>query len=106
MPKPFHELQSELLHLSQCLGIAAQGGIGCLNRIFKMWPDERFVQGEKNIGSKGREGSFQVKQHPTSFIGNSDIIFSTEPGVLDNSEVSGGDVGMVLVLGGLWDGRV
>ncbi len=32
----------------------------CLNRIFKMWPDERFVQGEKKIGGKGREGSFQV----------------------------------------------
>ncbi len=54
--------------------------MGCLNRIFKMWADERFVQGEKNIGGTGHEGSFQAKQHPTGFIA-SDIIFSTEPGV-------------------------
>ncbi len=54
----------------------------CLNRIFKMWPDERFVQGEKNIVSKGREGSFQVKQHPLGFIGSAgNIIFITEPGI-------------------------
>ncbi len=52
-----------------------------------MWPDIRFVQGEKNIGSKGREGSFQVKQHPTGTIGSADdIIFSTEPGAKDNSQ--------------------
>ncbi len=56
-----------------------------------MWPDERFVQQEKNIGGKGRKGSFQVKHHPTGFIGNTDdIIFSTEPGVWDNSQVFGG----------------
>ncbi len=56
--------------------------MGCLNKIFKMWADERIVQGEKNIGGKDREGSFEVKQHPTGFIGNTnDIIFSTEPGV-------------------------
>ncbi len=59
--------------------------MGCLNRIqdvFKMWADERFVQGEKNTGGKGRKGSFQVKEHPTGFIGSTDdIIFSTEPGV-------------------------
>ncbi len=47
-----------------------------------MWPDERFVQGEKNIGGKGREGSFQVKQRPTGFIGSANgITLSTEPGV-------------------------
>ncbi len=35
-----------------------------------------------DIGNKGREGSFQVKQHPMGFIGSTDdIIFSTEPGV-------------------------
>ncbi len=56
--------------------------MGSLNRILKMWPDERFVQGEKYIGGKGHEGSFQVIQHPTGFIGSADdIIFSTEPGV-------------------------
>ncbi len=56
-----------------------------------MWADERFVQGEKNIEGKGREGSFQAKQHPTGFIGSTDdIIFSTEPGVLVNSQVFGG----------------
>ncbi len=29
--------------------------MGCVNRIFKMWPDERFVQGEKIIGGKVKE---------------------------------------------------
>ncbi len=37
--------------------------MGFLNRIFKMWSDERLVQGEKSTGAKGREGSFHVKQH-------------------------------------------
>ncbi len=60
-------------------------GVGwnsCLTSIFKMWPEKDFVQEAKNTGGKGREGSFQVKQHPTGFIGSAnDIIFSTEPGV-------------------------
>ncbi len=56
--------------------------MGFLNSTFKMWPDKRFIQVEKNIRGKGREGSFQVKQHPMGFIGSADdIIFSTEPGV-------------------------
>ncbi len=56
--------------------------MGYLNKIYKMWAKERFVQGKKNIGGKGLEGSFQVKQHPTGFIGSADdIIFSTEPGI-------------------------
>ncbi len=56
-------------------------GLGGLNRICKMWADERFVQGEKNTGGKGRERSFQVKQHPTGTIGSTgDIFFNTEPG--------------------------
>ncbi len=59
--------------------------MGCLSRIqdvFKMWANERSVQGEKNTGGKGRKGSFHVKKHPTGFIGSTDdIIFSTEPGV-------------------------
>ncbi len=56
--------------------------MGNLNRRFKMRPDERFVQGEKNIRGNGREGSFQVKQHPTVFIASADdIVFSTEPGI-------------------------
>ncbi len=55
--------------------------MGCLNRIFEVWADERFVQGEKNTGGKGRKGSFQLNQHLTGFIGSTDdIIFSTEPG--------------------------
>ncbi len=53
-----------------------------LNSIFKMWTDKNFVLGDKNTGGKGREGSFQVKQHPVEFIGSADdVIFSTEPGV-------------------------
>ncbi len=56
--------------------------MGCFNSIFKMWPDKNVVQGEKNTGGKGREGSFQVKQHPTGFIGSADgIIFSSGPGL-------------------------
>ncbi len=56
--------------------------MGCLNRIFKMWVDESFVQMEKNTESKGRKGSFQVEQLPTGLIGSTDdIIFRTEPGV-------------------------
>ncbi len=56
--------------------------MGCLNRIFKVWKDKCFVQGEKNIGDKGHEGSFEIKQHLTGIIGSADdIIFSTEPGV-------------------------
>ncbi len=34
--------------------------MSCLNNIFKVWPDKHFVQGEKNTGGKGYEGSFQV----------------------------------------------
>ncbi len=65
--------------------------MGCLNSIFQVWSDKGFVQGEKITGGKGRKGSFQVKQHPTGFIGSTDdIIFSTEPGVKDDSQVIGG----------------
>ncbi len=42
--------------------------MGCLNSIFKLGPDENVVQGEKNIGGRGHEGSFQKKQHPTGFM--------------------------------------
>ncbi len=57
-------------------------GMCCLNSIFKVWSDKGFVQGEKITVRKGRKGSFQVKQHPTGFIGSADdIISSTEPGV-------------------------
>ncbi len=60
----------------------------CLKSIFKMWPDKNFVQGEINTGGKGREESFQIKQHPSGFIGGADdIMFNTEPGVCDNSQV-------------------
>ncbi len=56
--------------------------MGSLNKIFKMRPDKGFLQGEKNIGGKGREESFKVKRHPTGVIGSADdIIFSAEPGV-------------------------
>ncbi len=38
------------------------------------------MQGEENTRGKGRDASFQVKHHPTGFIGSADdIIFSTEP---------------------------
>ncbi len=68
MPKPFQELQSELLHLFPCLCVAGDDGMGGLNSVFKKWPDKRFVQGEKNTGCKGCKGSFQEKQHPTGFL--------------------------------------
>ncbi len=56
--------------------------MGCWNRIFKMRPDERFVQGEKNTLGKGREESFKVKQNTMGFTGSADnIIFSLKPGI-------------------------
>ncbi len=67
--------------------------MGCLNSIFQVWPDKGFVQGGRggDTGGKGRKGSFQVKQHPTGFLGSTDdIILSTEPGVEDDSQVFGG----------------
>ncbi len=33
--------------------------MGYFNSIFKMWPDKNCVQGEKIIGDRDREGSFQ-----------------------------------------------
>ncbi len=63
----------------------------CLNSIFKLWPDKSFVQGRKNTGSKGREKSFQIKQHPTGFIGSADdITFSIETDIEGNFQVFGG----------------
>ncbi len=59
MSKSFHELQSELRHLFQCLGVVTKDGMGCLNRIFKMWVDERFVQGEKILGVRAAKDSFR-----------------------------------------------
>ncbi len=71
-----------------------------------MWSDKDFVHGEKKNGGKGRKGSFQVKQHPTGFIGSTlfsalSLVFKTIPRswVVET-------VGRVWVLGGLWDGRV
>ncbi len=61
---------------------ASRDKMGYSNSIFKMWPDKKIVQGEKNDVGKGREGSFQIKQYSTRFIGNADdIIFSTANGV-------------------------
>ncbi len=37
MPKPFHELQSELLHLFQRLCVAEEDKMGYLNSIVKIW---------------------------------------------------------------------
>ncbi len=59
MLKSFHELQSELLHFFQCLSVVVYDGIGCLNRIFKVRADERFVQGVKNIGRRAAKGRFR-----------------------------------------------
>ncbi len=47
---------------------------------YKLNGNESMVSMITTIGC--REGSDQVKQHPTGFIGSADyIIFSTEPGV-------------------------
>ncbi len=41
--------------------------------------EKRLVHGEENTGCKGRAGPFQIKQHPTGFIGSTgDNIFITE----------------------------
>ncbi len=47
MAKPFDELQSKLLHLFQCLCVAALDGMGCLDGIFQVWSDKGFVQWDK-----------------------------------------------------------
>ncbi len=82
--------------------------MGCLNSIFKIWPDKICTTGEKNTGRKGRLGSFQVKQNHTGLIVSADdIILSTEPGVSDNSQAfSGGNFGSGCMWGRFWDGRV
>ncbi len=38
MPKPFHELQIDLLHIFLCLYVVGENAIGCLKNIFKVWP--------------------------------------------------------------------
>ncbi len=48
-----------------------------LIRIFKMWADERFVQGEKNIGCKGREGALLAAL--TSLSSALSLVFKTIP---------------------------
>ncbi len=82
--------------------------MGWLNNIFQVWWDKGFVQGEKNTGGNGRKGSFQVKQHPTGFIGSTDdnifslsLVFKTIPRSLVVEAV-----GRAWVLGELWDARV
>ncbi len=54
---PFTNFRASLCTFSSASAFAAYDGMGCLIRIFKIWSDERFVQREKNIGGKGREGS-------------------------------------------------
>ncbi len=71
-----------------------------MNSIFKMWPDKNFVQGEKNAGGKGHEGSFQVKQHHVGSTG--DIIFNSDGDFWDCLDVgwaygTGGDVSARMV---------
>ncbi len=73
-----------------------------------MWADERFAQGRKNIGCKGREGSFQVEQHLRALLAAlptlssaRGLVFKTIPRFLVVVTV-----GMVWVLDGLWEGRV
>ncbi len=52
-----------------------------------MGDDVLTVQWDKCWG-KCRKELFQKKQHPTDSVGNAcDIIFSTEPCVLDNAQV-------------------
>ncbi len=65
------------------------------------------LQSGENAGCKGREGSFQIKQHPTGFIDSADdIIFSIEHSALDNSQdFIGGNFWDCLDVGKLWDGK-
>ncbi len=57
-----------------------------------MWVDKRFVQREKSTGGKGRERTVSGKtaSYGLPIDSAEDIIFSTEPDVLDNSQVFGG----------------
>ncbi len=50
MPKAFYKLHSEFLHLSLCLYVAGEDGRGCLNSIFKVWPDKISYKGRKLLG--------------------------------------------------------
>ncbi len=82
--------------------------MGCLNRIYKKWPDKHFVQGKEYAGGKGREGSFQVKlilqallAALTALPSALSLVLKTIPRSLMAECFT-----MVWVLGGLWDERV
>ncbi len=94
---------------------ASQNRMWWLQDVFKMWLDKRFVQGGGwNIRGKGREGWFQVKQHPTGFIGSADDIEPAVPRFLVVETVGIGlDAGWVMVrevvsdeMGGVTNGEV
>ncbi len=59
MAKPFHEFQSKLLHLFQCLCVGAKDGMGCLNSIFQVWSDKGFIQVEKILGVGAAKDRFK-----------------------------------------------
>ncbi len=62
-------------------------GRGRLNGKFKMWSDKSFIRGGRgNVVDKGREGSFQIRQHLLGFIGSSgDIVFNSALRVSENA---------------------
>ncbi len=54
---PFTNFRASFCTISKVS--ASRDRMGCLKSMLKMWPDINFVQGEKNTGGKGREGSFK-----------------------------------------------
>ncbi len=52
--------------------------MGCLNSIFKMWPDKNVVQWEKRTGGRGCEHPFEIKPHPTGFQKTLNIVISQQ----------------------------
>ncbi len=67
MPKPFQELQSELLHLFQCLCVAGDDGISVLCR------------GRKILGVRAAKDRFRKNSTLRAIGSPDDIIFSTVP---------------------------
>ncbi len=77
--------------------------MGCLNRIFKMWVDERFVQGIKILGVRAVKDRFRYNSILRSLLAALttlstalSLMFKTIPRYLVSVTV-----GMVWVLSGL-----
>ncbi len=64
----FYKLHRTLLNAFKCLAIPFENGGGCLQCIFKMRDNKRFVREEENSRGQGCEGSLWVNKHATGFF--------------------------------------